>query len=139
MKKAFIDANIILDFLDAQRNRHRCAYKVFEKLIDEDYLFVVTEDILTTVYYVIKNKSAVLKFFEQVLSEWELVSFGTELLRRSVTICLKEQSLDFEDVCQALAADKVECDIIISNDKDFYRIDTIKVYSTEVFLNTENI
>ena len=56
MKKIFLDANVVLDLLDAVRPEHHASRRVIEKIIRNGHRAVVTEDILTTVYSIVKDK-----------------------------------------------------------------------------------
>ncbi len=134
MNKVFLDANIVLDFLDSDRAEHKTVRLLFEKLVEEGYRIFITEDILTTLYYVVKNKTAVLDFFCYVVSEWEIVCFGTDVIKRAITICRENSALDFEDVCQALAAKSSECRVLITNDAGFYETDGLELYNANEFL-----
>ncbi len=121
MKKVFLDTNIILDLLDSTRTYHNISKKVFENLIDQNYKIIISEDILTTIYYIVKNKQAVLKFYEMVIAQWEIISFGKETIVDAINLCKDNSVLDFEDVLQSLSAKKSDCNLIITNDKNFYK------------------
>ena len=120
MKKVFLDANIILDLLDSNRISHMASKKVFEKLIDQDWQIVISEDLLTTIYYIVKNKQVVLEFFEMIIEQWDIVAFGKKSIIKAIVICKNNPSLDFEDVIQSLSAKISICNLIITNDNGFY-------------------
>lgn len=120
MERVFLDANVILDFLDDNRALHEQTKSLFRALIDQNYLILISEDILTTLYYVVKDKPAVLNWFEYILDQWEIVSFGKHLISGAVEICKSHPALDFEDVLQSLSARQNGCSLIITNDKNFY-------------------
>jgi predicted nucleic acid-binding protein len=120
VKKVFIDANIILDLLDSTRTCHSISKKVFEDLIDQNLQIVISEDILTTIYYIVKNKRAVLEFFEIITDQWEIVSFGNLTIVDAINLCKEDSSLDFEDVIQSLSAKESGCSLIITNDRNFF-------------------
>ena len=67
MKKIFLDEYIVLDLLDSTRSSHRISKNVFEKLIDQNYTIVISEDVLTTIYYIVKNKQRFLISSKQLL------------------------------------------------------------------------
>jgi predicted nucleic acid-binding protein len=129
MKTAFLDANILLDFLDGNRRFHDAAVRALRLLIERDYGIVISEDILTTVYYVVKNKPAVLDFFAMIQSQWHIVSFGPIVIEEAIRLCKEDPALDLEDVLQALGARQARCDLIITNDTRFYRcgVETLHV------------
>ncbi len=129
MKAAFLDANILLDFLDGNRRFHDAAVRALKLLIDRDYAVVISEDMLTTVYYIVKNKPALLDFFAMIQSQWHIVSFGPMVIEEAIRLCKEDPALDFEDVLQALGARQALCDLIITNDARFYRcgVETLHV------------
>ena len=131
MKKLFLDANIILDFLDSSRINHEYSKKVFEKIIDDDWQVVISEDLLTTIYYIIKNKQLVLDFYNAILLQWEIVSFGIDVISEAINLCRENPSLDFEDVNQSLCARGNNCLLVITNDSGFYQCGIPAISSKE--------
>ena len=118
--KIFLDANVILDFLDSQRPGHSVARSVIGTLYKEGRTIVITEDLLTTIYYVVRNKNAVLDFFSVIQKEWLIVPFGKDRIFRAISICRNNPKADLEDVLQSLSALDLECRYVISNDMNFY-------------------
>jgi len=133
MKNIYLDANIVLDLLDSTRNSHSSSKKVFIIIIEQNFKIFISEDILTTIYYIVKNKKSALSFFETIMGSWEIVSFGSRTISEAITLCQKNLNLDFEDVIQSLTAKKSACDTIISNDKNFYNCG-IEILSGEEFV-----
>ncbi|MBD3795512.1 MAG: PIN domain-containing protein [Epsilonproteobacteria bacterium] len=131
-KKIFLDTNIILDFLDQQRLNHQNATELIPVLILNNYTPVISEDMLSTIYYINKDREKVLKFFKSILSKWEVVPYGVDLIKQAVDISL-EKGMDLEDLMQCLSAQKSECEVLITEDKGFYDCG-IKIYSTSRFL-----
>lgn len=131
--KVFLDNNIILDFLDHARPTHEDAKKIVHHLIMNDIETYLSEDMLTTIYYISKNKTKVLEFFETVLQIWKVVPFGLTTILDVISICKNESGKDFEDVIQCLAAKNNGCDVLITNDKQFYQCG-INIMNSKVFL-----
>jgi predicted nucleic acid-binding protein len=121
VNKAYLDANVVLDFLDGNRRYHNETVKVFDLLSSKGYELVISEDIHTTIYYVLKDKRIALDFLSMVVDEWQVVSFGLEVIRDGIHACQTDSSLDLEDVLQALAAKSSGCDLILTNDAGFYQ------------------
>lgn len=120
LKKVFLDTNIVADIIDAQRAHHQSAMRLVEKLIDEAYDICISEDMLSTLFYISKDKKGTLDFFQNVIFEdWEILHFGHTVLYDGVAIALKE-TMDLEDVLQCLCAKHHGCDTIITNDTRFY-------------------
>jgi len=120
VKKVFIDANIILDFLDSKRKNHESSKESLQQITELGWEVVITEDLLTTIYYIIKDKQRLLDFYSVIFEEWDILSFGTERLKEAVSICKTNSSQDFEDVIQSLSARDSSCNLIISNDRNFH-------------------
>ena len=116
-KNVFLDTNIIIDFLDKTRQNHLLAVELIETLIIEDYEIFISEDILSTVYYLIKDKKKVLMFLKDILIEWNVVPFNKDVVLKAIEISL-ETKKDFEDMLQCLTAKKYNC-VLITNDRKF--------------------
>ncbi len=132
MRKIFLDTNIILDLLDSDRQKHKEAVAVVDKIITENFCIVITEDMLTTLFYISKNKPAVLEFIRTIVDEWEVVSFGGDVIKSAIEICQKNQNIDLEDVLQCLCAKREGCELLVTNDKKFYNCG-IKIVSSSDF------
>lgn len=119
-KKIFLDTNIVADIIDANRANHSQAIRMMEKIIEDDCRVCISEDILTTLFYISKSKTQTLEFFKNViLVDWEILSFGKSTLQAGVDIALKE-GVDLEDTLQCLSAKHNGCETIITNDSKFY-------------------
>lgn len=132
-KKIFLDTNIVADIIDAKRAKHLQAMRLMEKVITDDCGVCVSEDILTTLFYISKEKRQTLEFFKNViLVDWEIVSFGKNILHEGVDLALKD-GVDLEDALQCLCAKHNGCEIIITNDSRFYDCG-LKIMNIEQFL-----
>lgn len=132
-KRVFLDTNIIADIIDATRANHQTSFKLLEALILREHSICISEDMLSTLYYISKNKTATLAFFKNVIFiDWEVFSFGSEVIREAIEISLKINS-DFEDILQCLCAKHNHCSALISNDKKFYNCG-INIYSSNEFI-----
>ena len=119
-KKIFLDTNVVADIIDAKRANYTQAIKVMEKLIEDGSNVCISEDILTTLFYISKSKVQTLEFFKNViLVDWEILSFGKTTLQEGVDIALQE-GVDLEDTLQCLCAKHNGCETIITNDSGFY-------------------
>jgi len=132
IQNVFLDTNIILDFLDNQREEHEKAQQLIQYLILNNYKIMLSEDMLSTIFYIIKDKKATLKFFKTIIKKWNIVPYGLELIEEAVDIAL-EQDLDLEDLLQCLCAKKYDATILITQDKGFYNCG-LTLYTTNDFL-----
>ncbi len=135
--RIFLDTNILLDFLDDKRPRHNFADIFFDKVIFQEEELIISEDILTTVYYVAKkniSRKKLLIFLEMILDKIIIVSFRKDIIKKSIKFCQKNSRLDLEDTLQAVCAQEHDCDMIITNDKKFPKL-KIPVKTTKDFLS----
>ena len=132
--KVFLDTNVVLDFLDANRPRYADSRLLMGYLIEHDHHICISEDMLTTIYYIAKDKRKTLHFFNMVLASWQVLPFGEETLLKALTICQESTTtIDFEDVLQCLCASAYGCDCLITNDTPFYACG-IQVYDANTFV-----
>lgn len=133
-RRIFLDTNIVADIIDARRANHTQAIKVMEKLIEDDCRVCISEDILTTLFYISKSKTETLEFFKNVIFvDWEILSFGKNILQEGVDIALQE-GVDLEDTLQCLCAKHNGCEMIITNDGGFFACG-LDIVGIEQFLN----
>ena len=137
-KKIFLDANILLDFLNQNRPSHKLAYNLLYYLEINDYSIVISEDMITNIFYIEKNKKSVLNFLNDIiLNGWTIAPFGTKVIKKSIELSL-QKDLDLEDLLQCLCAKENKCDILITNDKKFYDCGLL-ISTAEEFLEDKDI
>ena len=119
MTKIYLDTNVILDFIDINRAGNLLAKKLIDYLYSNDFEIFMSEDMVSTFYYISKDKKVVLEFFKLVINEWHIVPFGKDVIETALDITL-DNACDLEDVMQCLCAKANGCDALIANDKDFY-------------------
>ncbi len=135
IKKVFLDTNIILDLLDSRREKHNMSKELISYLVLNSYQIAISEDMLSTIYYIDKNKESVLRFFKTIISKWEIVSYGLSLIEDAIDISI-EKSIDLEDLMQCLSAKKSNCEILITEDRGFYDCG-VRLYSASAFLESQ--
>jgi len=131
-EKIFFDTNIVLDILDINRPNHIKSKTIWEKLIISKSIIIISEDMLSTIFYLNKNKKQTLEFFKLICKRWEVVAFGNDVIKKATDLSL-ENNLDLEDTLQCLCAKENGCKIFITNDKKFYDCG-IEIMSSEAFL-----
>ncbi len=131
--KVFLDSNIILDFLDHTRPTHEDAKQIVHHLIMNDIETYLSEDMLTTIYYISKDKTKVLEFFETILQIWKAMPFGLVTILEAIAMCKNDTGKDFEDVVQCLAAKTNGCGVLVTNDKQFAQCG-IEIMNSSEFL-----
>ncbi len=134
-KKIFLDANIILDFLNKNRINHNKAKELIYYLEVENYDIVISEDMITNIYYINKDKKQVLSFIKEVIIDsWEIVDFGLDIIKKATDYCIKNNS-DLEDTLQCFCAKNNSCDIFLTSDKKFINCG-IEILDYDGFLNS---
>ena len=131
----FLDINVVLDFLEHSRQRHDKTVRLIEYLTNNDYDICISEDMLTTIYYISTNKNSVLLFLKTIIKRWQILHFGKETIQDAIATSLEKNS-DLEDSLQCLCAAANGCSALITHDKTFYDCG-IKIYSAEDFLERE--
>lgn len=133
MKKVFLDANIILDMIDINRNRVTLTKKLISEFISSGYIIFTSCDIFTTVYYVASKKIdslSVVEELEKILEFIEVIPIDIDIINQAIMITKQSPKSDMEDVLQYVCAKTVRCDFIVTNDKQFYSSD-IKIISSD--------
>ena len=132
-KVIFLDANIILDIIGTNRPKHNEAKELWKIVVFKNIEILLSEDILTNIFYISKEKRKVLEFFKLIQHRWKIVPFGKDVIKMAIDLSL-EKDLDLEDVLQCLCANENGCDVFITNDKKFYDCG-IKITNCTEFLN----
>jgi len=131
-RNIYFDSNIVLDIIDMTRENYQNANKLLKFCIFNNYNIFISEDILTTIFYIHKDKKQVLKFFKVIQNDWNISVFGKEVIENAIELSL-ENNLDLEDTLQCLCAKENGCEILITNDKKFYDCG-IKIMTTQEYL-----
>ncbi len=137
-KKIFLDTNIVLDIIESTRKNHKQALELGSHLLLNDYEIYISEDMLTTIFYISSSKQKTLIFIKEViLIDWQIVPFGKNVIKDAIDLALAK-NLDLEDILQCLCAKENGCKILITNDKKFYDCD-VSLYTIEEFLKEKNV
>ena len=131
--KVYLDINIVADIIDSSRSNHKTSLMVLKYLVMQDCTIHISEDMLTTLYYISKNKKQTLTFFKNLIFiDWEVLTFSLKTIKEATDVSL-ENNVDLEDVLQCLCAKENGCKILITNDKKFYDCG-IDIMTVEDFL-----
>ena len=120
MKKIFIDANIVIDFLDASSKDHATAVnclriirKHFAKPVVSPITFIITNFLLGKF---IKNKQWHKKQMQDFFSEMEMTSVKPDFIKA----VFATHFTDLEDGLQYQCARSVKAHVILTKDVDDY-------------------
>jgi len=139
-KKVFLDANIILDIFDEQRAFYKPSSLAVAYLLEEQTELFTSCDIITTLYYLLskKDKNFALESIENINQLCTVIEFTNIEIAQSCKLMRKNNFIDLEDTIQYIMAKKVNCDLILSNDKGFVSKD-IELLSSSEFVNLHNL
>ena len=74
---------------------------------------------LSTIFYISKDKEKVLLFFETIIAKWSVVPYGLPLISKAITSCKANKGQDLEDTLQCLCSKEHESIYIVTSDKRF--------------------
>lgn len=131
IERIFFDTNIVLDILNKKRPRHKEATLLWKKAILYDIDIFISEDVLSTIYYVEREKSKTLDFFEVILKRWHVVPYGSKVIHDALAAA-KKSEWDFEDVLQACCGKHHSCSHLVTNDQKFVRLEVEVVNTAEM-------
>ncbi|GAB6072695.1 type II toxin-antitoxin system VapC family toxin [Venenivibrio stagnispumantis] len=135
-KKVFIDANVILDLFLDNRPYSEYSKEAFFHLQKNNVELLTSCDLITTVYYVLRkyDKEKALENLSYTLELLYLIPFSNYETKKAIELMQKDKNFkDLEDTLQYVLAKENQCDLILSNDDDFYSPD-IKKINTKDFL-----
>jgi predicted nucleic acid-binding protein len=133
--RIFLDANIILDTLDDLRPYHLSSLNLYRYILSNKFELFTSCDIITTVYYVNskKDKKKALLNIKDTNKILKVIEFSNREIEDTCNLMLEDCDYkDLEDTIQYIMAHKYNCDMIISNDKNFVSKD-INLMTSEQF------
>lgn len=132
--KVFLDANILLDVSNNERIFHKFSVATYNYLLRNAQIFTSC-DLITTIYYINSkyDKKQALLNLQAVSKTLKIIEFSNKEVEETCNLMLEDGDYkDLEDTIQYIMAKKYNCDIIISNDKNFVAKD-LKILSSEEF------
>jgi len=139
-KRIFVDANVLIDLFDTNRPLRKFSVKVIQKLLETEAELYTSCDLITTVYYVLRKKfrKEALVFIEKLSKMCSIVPFSNEEVEKVIELMKQNQNFkDLEDTLQYVLAKKMQCDLILSNDKGFYSPDIAVISVKDLLENLE--
>ncbi len=136
--KVFVDGNVIIDLFDSERKNHRASTQAIQRLLSEGSYLLTSSDLITTVYYVLSgiDREKALRDIEKVIGILDIIPFGRGEVAKAIEIMKKDKNFrDLEDTLLYVLAKKENCNLILSNDRDFYSPD-LRVMSSGEFCET---
>ena len=139
--KILIDANILLDIFNNERPFYGYSLAFYEYALKRQYPLFTSCDLITTIYYINskKDKSQALLNIQDTNKTLKVIEFSNKEIEETCNLMLEDSDYkDLEDTIQYIMAKKQQCDLIISNDKNFVSKD-IKILSSEEFCKLHKI
>ncbi|QOY54053.1 type II toxin-antitoxin system VapC family toxin [Candidatus Sulfurimonas marisnigri] len=134
-KKVFIDANIFIDINDRNRKRYQESLDILKYLTQNGIGIYTSCDLITTIYYILakEDKANALSGIERINKICKVIEFSNKEISLACQLMNKDKNYkDLEDTLQYILAKKSECELIISNDKNFYSSE-VELLNTEEF------
>lgn len=122
MAKYFLDANIILDLIDSDRGNIIITREFIKESIISGNELCTSCDIFTTVYYVASKKLSsknIIAELEKLLTFIDVIAIDIDTIKEAMGLMGDKD--DFEDILQYVCALRSRSDLIVTNDKNFYR------------------
>ena len=133
-KKVFLDANVLIDAYDMTRPLSAFSKQALNTLLQLEEVELYTScDIITTIYYLRakQDKEKALDDIMQINSFCKIIEFGNLEVTKSCKLMKENKKFkDLEDTIQFVMAQKVDADLILSNDQAFVS-ETIELMSTK--------
>ena len=125
-RKVFVDANVILDLFIPDRSFSEYSILAIDRLIEKKTELFTSCDLITTVYYVLTkaDKDKALKSIEVANEIFKLIPFSNDEIIEAINLMKNNVNFkDLEDTVQYVLAKREDCDLILTNDQQFYSPD----------------
>ncbi len=125
--KVFVDTNIFLDLI-LKRENFKEALLIFNSIEKKIFSGVVLDITILNIDYIAKKQIKDIRDFLKLVNQHFLVTGATNSMIQSA---IEIENKDLEDNLQYLSAKKQNCDLIITNDKDFISLEVQSITSIE--------
>ena len=134
--KVFLDTNIIMDLFDGDRISHKASLKLVKEFLENKATLYVNSDTLATSFYLLRSLKKVtleesLYALRETTKICDVISIELNDIDKALSLCEDKNTpyKDYEDAMQYICAQKVNADVIVTNDKKFVSKD-IKIVTT---------
>ena len=128
--RLFIDTNIFLDVV-FERENYKEAVIILNSIEQGIFEGIILDITILNIDYIANRQNVNIKSFLSAINDIFLVVGATN---EDIKMALNYTNKDLEDNLQYILALKYECDLIISNDKNFIKRD-LKVLNSKEFIN----
>ena len=127
--KIFIDTNIFLDLI-LKREYSKEATIILNAVSENMFTGIVLDITLLNIDYIAKKQVVdIRKFIGTINNLFNVVGANNDIFKGAIEI----ENRDLEDNIQYLVAQKSHCDVIVTNDKNFYQ-GNINLLSSSAFI-----
>lgn len=133
-KKVFLDATILVDSMDTQRNRHLFSTKAIRFCLNNRISLYTSCNIAMGGYYLSANVDKKRELYEiLIINQFcTMIDFTNKEVELTCHVMQNDTRChNLEDTLQYILAKKAECDFIISNDHNFVSLD-IELMSSNI-------
>ena len=133
--KAFIDTNVMLDFLGERETFYLSAAKI-ATLADKGKIEIIVSALsyATVSYFLTKYEG--LEKTKDKLRKFKVISKICELDEKIIEKGLNSDFSDYEDSLQYFSALRTECDVLITRNTKDFKSAQIPVLTPDEFLNS---
>lgn len=120
MKRVFIDTNVLMDGLDSQRERYCWGQTLFTLSKNGAITGIIsTQSLVDFSYIYTKGQKTRLAELKGIIQGLNNILTIQETTRHDLLMAASHFTDDFEDAVQAAVALNADCDVIVTNNKDF--------------------
>lgn len=127
--KIYFDTNILIDYLNKSRECNEESTDIIEKCIIENNIIVTNNLNLNTIFFILADRAnqydkakEFLNFIENS-KFWQIYDLVAKDRHFALSYMDENHGADFEDLLQYSAAKSSDCILIVTNDKDFPKLD----------------
>ena len=131
MKRIFLDANILIDYID-NRTGADYAEQLFACGFSGEVLLFASSLTFANMAYIIKGRTQEEKY--NALSQMARVVEIVDLRKQEVMAAIAQPVKDFEDMLQYQCAKAVACDYIVTNDRRHFDFSDIPHFTSAAFV-----
>lgn len=126
----FIDTNIFLDLI-LKREKYKEALLIFNSIEQGSFDAYILDITILNIDYIAKKQTQDIRDFLNVVNKLFTIIGGSN---KFIEKALRIDNNDLEDNLQYISAKSSKCQLIITNDKKFYKKD-MKIMSSEEFVS----
>jgi len=128
--RIYLDTNIFIDLLDSSRPFAKATLILIREKISLGFILCVNSDTITNAFYIVSRQKKysndeLLDLMKKVILLFSVVPVEQADTLEAIALCRHEENdfRDYEDALQYVCANKIEAEMIVTNDKGFVSLD----------------